>query len=242
MPGGPRRKPRPSWPASVAAAWCRARRRPTRRWPRSSCWPSGPPTRRSRRPTRPPPRRWPTPAPRRSTCWPTPSRSASACWSKAHKKADAVAEERARMLNDQVAALSAAKADLETDVTALTTHLELERDRLREAIESVRAALDDPEGLRLAPTPELLDTPVPHVDLPTPSRAPQPVRAGRARYHRDPRGRPRARRRARPAPDRRRRHRGVGHRRRIVAARHRRPQPTPPTPAASISTTRRPVG
>jgi DivIVA domain-containing protein len=93
---------------------------------------------------------------------------------KAHKKADAVAEERARTLNDQVAALSSAKADLETDVAALTTHLELERDRLREAVESVRAALDDPEGLRLAPTPELLDTPIPQVDLPTPSERPSP--------------------------------------------------------------------
>ncbi len=93
---------------------------------------------------------------------------------KAHKKADAVAEDRARMLNDQVAALSAAKADLEADVSTLTAHLELERDRLRERIESVRAALDDPEGLRLAPTPELLDTPVPHVDLPTSADRPSP--------------------------------------------------------------------
>ncbi len=93
---------------------------------------------------------------------------------KAHKKADAVAEERARSLNDQVSALSAAKADLETDVATLTTHLELERDRLRDAIESVRAALDDPEGLRLAPTPELLDTPIPHVDLPTTMERPSP--------------------------------------------------------------------
>jgi DivIVA domain-containing protein len=93
---------------------------------------------------------------------------------KAHKKADAVAEDRARTLNDQVAALSSAKADLETDVAALTTHLELERDRLRDAIESVRAALDDPEGLRLAPSPELLDTPIPHVDLPTTTERPSP--------------------------------------------------------------------
>ena len=93
---------------------------------------------------------------------------------KAHKKADAVAEERARSLNEQVGALSAAKADLEADVAALTTHLELERDRLRSAIESVRAAIDDPEGLRLAPTPELLDTPIPQVDLPTATERPSP--------------------------------------------------------------------
>ena len=93
---------------------------------------------------------------------------------KARKKADAVAEDRARTLNEQVSALSAAKADLETDVAALTAHLELERDRLRESIESVRAALDDPEGLRLAPTPELLDTPIPHVDLPAATERPSP--------------------------------------------------------------------
>jgi len=93
---------------------------------------------------------------------------------KAHKKADAVAEERARTLNEQVDALSAAKADLEADVAALTTHLELERDRLRDCIEAVRTALDDPAGLRLAPTPELLDTPIPQVDLPTPFDRPSP--------------------------------------------------------------------
>jgi DivIVA domain-containing protein len=93
---------------------------------------------------------------------------------KAHKKADSVAEERARTLNDQVAALSAAKADLEADVTALTTHLELERDRLRERIESVRTALDDPDGLRLAPAPELLDTPIPEIDLPSANERPSP--------------------------------------------------------------------
>jgi DivIVA domain-containing protein len=93
---------------------------------------------------------------------------------KAHKKADTVAEERARTLNEQVSALSAAKADLEADVTALTTHLELERDRLRERIESVRTALDDPDGLRLAPAPELLDTPIPEIDLPTTEERPSP--------------------------------------------------------------------
>jgi DivIVA domain-containing protein len=93
---------------------------------------------------------------------------------KAHKKADAVAEERARTLNEQVDALSSAKADLEADVTALTTHLELERDRLRERIESVRRALDDPDGLRLAPAPELLDTPIPEIDLPSAAERPSP--------------------------------------------------------------------
>jgi len=93
---------------------------------------------------------------------------------KAHKKADSVAEERARTLNEQVDALGAAKADLEADVTALTTHLELERDRLRERIETVRRALDDPDGLRLAPAPELLDTPIPVVDLPSTSERPSP--------------------------------------------------------------------
>ena len=65
----------------------------------------------------------------------------------------------------------------------------------------MRAALDDPEGLRLAPTPELLDTPVPHVDLPSSTGSPEPVRAGRARDGRDrPRSTstPDARRRAAP--------------------------------------------
>ncbi|HVN51844.1 MAG TPA: DivIVA domain-containing protein [Acidimicrobiales bacterium] len=93
---------------------------------------------------------------------------------KARKKADAVAEERVRTLNEQVAALSAAKVDLETDVSALGAHLELERDRLRDCIEAVRNALDDPAGLRLAPTPELLDTPIPLVDLPSTVDRPSP--------------------------------------------------------------------
>jgi DivIVA domain-containing protein len=93
---------------------------------------------------------------------------------KAHKKADAVAEERVRTLNEQVAALSVARTDLEADVEALTTHLEGERERLREHIESVRAALDDPAGLRVAPGPELRNTPIPAVDLPSTHDRPSP--------------------------------------------------------------------
>jgi DivIVA domain-containing protein len=85
---------------------------------------------------------------------------------KAHKKADAAAEERARELKEQVDALAAARADLEADVEALRAHLDGERDRLRERVDSMRAALDDPPGLRLTPTPELHDTPIPEVDLP----------------------------------------------------------------------------
>ncbi len=85
---------------------------------------------------------------------------------KAHKKADAAAEERARHLSEQVEALAAARNDLEADVEALRAHLDGERDRLRERVDSVRAAIDDPAGLRLAPGPELHETPVPVVDLP----------------------------------------------------------------------------
>jgi DivIVA domain-containing protein len=88
---------------------------------------------------------------------------------KAHKKADAVAEERARVLREQVDSLAAARADLDADVTALTSHLDNERERLRECVESIRTALDDPAGLRVAPPPELLDTPIPVFEL-----APEP--------------------------------------------------------------------
>jgi len=85
---------------------------------------------------------------------------------KAHKKADAAALDRARELTQQVDALAAARADLEADVVALGAHLDAERERLRERVESVRSALDDPSGLRLGPTPELHDVAVPAVDLP----------------------------------------------------------------------------
>ena len=57
------------------------------------------------------------------------------------------------MLHEQVEALAAAAADLELDVNALDAHLEGERERLRAFVDSVSAALDEPAGLRLAPTP-----------------------------------------------------------------------------------------
>ena len=101
---------------------------------------------------------------------------------KAHKKADAAAEARARQLSEQVEALAAARADLEADVEVLRAHLGGERDRLRELVDSVRSAIDDPGGLRLAPTPELHDTPVPEVDLPGLHREP---RTGTGRRGRD---------------------------------------------------------
>jgi cell division initiation protein len=85
---------------------------------------------------------------------------------KARKKADAVAEERAKALHEQVDLLASARADLEADVVALTAHLDGERDRLRERVESILVALEDPATLRVAPGPELNDTPIPTLDLP----------------------------------------------------------------------------
>ncbi len=93
---------------------------------------------------------------------------------KAHKKADAVAEERARVLREQVDTLASARADLDADVAALTAHLDSERERLRERIDSVRAALDDPDGLRMAPPPEMLDTPIPVFEIQPEVERPSP--------------------------------------------------------------------
>ena len=80
---------------------------------------------------------------------------------KARKKADATMEERAQALRDQVSALEAARIDLEADVATLDTHLAEETARLRDNLDTITQALDDPRGLRLAETPPLLDTPVP---------------------------------------------------------------------------------
>jgi DivIVA domain-containing protein len=93
---------------------------------------------------------------------------------KARKKADAVAEERARTLHEQVDALATARNDLEADVNALTTYFDLERDRLRGLVASIRDAVDDPSGLRVAPPPELRNPEIPAVDLTTTQETPSP--------------------------------------------------------------------
>ena len=80
---------------------------------------------------------------------------------KARKKADATVEQRAQELRDQVAALEAAKVDLEADVATLDGHLADETARLRATLETITDAIDDPRGLRLAETPPLNDTSVP---------------------------------------------------------------------------------
>ena len=51
---------------------------------------------------------------------------------KARKNADKLAEERVRVLSEQVDALALARVDLEADVDALRAHLDAERSRLRD--------------------------------------------------------------------------------------------------------------
>jgi DivIVA domain-containing protein len=93
---------------------------------------------------------------------------------KAHKKADAVAEERARTLQTQVVELETARDDLQIDVDALQSFLDDERDRLRDRVDAIRHVLDEPEGLRVAEPPELRDPPIPELELDTGREAPSP--------------------------------------------------------------------
>jgi cell division initiation protein len=93
---------------------------------------------------------------------------------KARKKADAVAEDRARLLHEQVDALAGARDELDADVKTLREHLEFERDRLRMLLASLGEAIEDPAGLRVADTPTLRNPEIPEVDLGLDEQAPTP--------------------------------------------------------------------